>query len=351
VLIPGRVSNLAIDLSPQASLTESATLAGSEREDGRPETALSPVKARMLLIVNPRATTVSGRLRKLIEYALRGRYELEAVETEGPNHATELTRGGAEDGYDIVVAFGGDGTVNEAANGLAGSRVPLAILPGGCTNVVCRMLGVPTDIVDATERLLTLAGAPRTRAIDLGSVNERYFVSSAGFGMDAETTRWVDDRPRIKAHAGPLSFSVAGAATYLAKYLHSPPRIAFEANGDRVEGVSAVIQNSDPYTYFNDRPVRICDGAQLDCGTFSACVLKRARQRDLPGLTWRLLSGRSALARHPQAVAFEGLHDARVTAVSSGGWGALPVQVDGDYIGDFAETRVGIHPASLLLVT
>jgi diacylglycerol kinase family enzyme len=305
----------------------------------------------MLLIVNPRATTVSGRLRKLVEYALRGRYEVEAVETEAPNHATELTRAGAEDGYDVVVAFGGDGTVNEAANGLAGSRVPLAILPGGCTNVVCRMLGVPIDIVDATEYLLMLADQPRTRAIDLGRVNERYFVSSAGFGMDADTTRWVDDRPRVKSHAGPFFFSVAGAATYYAKYLHSPPLIALEACGERVEGVSAVIQNSDPYTYFNNRPVRVCEGASIDGGTLSAVVLKRARQRDVPGLTWRLLSGRNAAGAHTQAAAFQGLLEARVAAVPSGAPRPLPVQVDGDYIGDFAEAELTVHPGALLVVS
>src|SRR3954464_8865318 len=78
-------------------------------------------KLRMFLIVNPRATTVSGRLKNLVVYALRGRYDVHAVETEGQNHATTLTREAVMDGYDLVVSFGGDGTLNEAANGLAHS--------------------------------------------------------------------------------------------------------------------------------------------------------------------------------------------------------------------------------------
>ena len=94
------------------------------------------------------------------------------------------------------MAFGGDGTLNEAANGLAGSDVPLSVLPGRLTNVVCRMLGIPTDVVDATEHLLRLADGPHPRRIDLGSVNGRYFVSSSGVGLDAETARWVDERHR-----------------------------------------------------------------------------------------------------------------------------------------------------------
>jgi len=85
---------------------------------------------RMLVIVNPYATTVSDRLRNLVVYALRGTYEVDAIDTERRGHATELCREAAQEGYDVVVAFGGDGTVNEAANGLAGSGVPFACLPG-----------------------------------------------------------------------------------------------------------------------------------------------------------------------------------------------------------------------------
>ena len=119
---------------------------------------------RMLIIVNPYATTVSDRLKNLVVYALRGSYEVDAIDTEARDHATELCREAAREGYDVVVAFGGDGTVNEAANGLVGSDTPLCRLPGGRTNVYCRMLGIPTDVVDATEHLLRLADDWRPRA-------------------------------------------------------------------------------------------------------------------------------------------------------------------------------------------
>ena len=108
----------------------------------------------MLIIVNPYATTVSDRLKNLVVYALQGRYEVEAVTTEAQNHATEIGREAVSGGYDVVVAFGGDGTVNEVANGLAGTGVPVSVLPGGSTNVFCRTLGIPNDVVDATEHLL-----------------------------------------------------------------------------------------------------------------------------------------------------------------------------------------------------
>src|SRR3954447_25652696 len=140
---------------------------------------------RMLVIVNPYATTVSDRLKNLLVYALQGRYEVDAVETEARDHATELTREAAAEGYDVVVAFGGDGTVNEAANGLVGSKTPLTCLPGGSTNVFCRTLGIPNDVVDATEHLLRMADDFEPRMVDTGKVNGRHFVFSAGIGLDA----------------------------------------------------------------------------------------------------------------------------------------------------------------------
>src|ERR1700754_2944590 len=103
----------------------------------------------MLIIVNPYATTVSDRLRNLVVYALQGRFEVEAVSTEAQNHATEIGREARDGGYDVVVAFGGDGTLNEVANGLAGTDLPVAILPGGSTNVGSRPPGVPHHRGDA----------------------------------------------------------------------------------------------------------------------------------------------------------------------------------------------------------
>src|SRR5205807_1051614 len=123
-------------------------------------------KRRMLIIVNPYAATVSDRLRHLVVYALQGRFEVDAVDTEAPGHATEICREAAHEGYDVVVAFGGDGTVNEAANGLLGSSTPLCSLPGGSANVFGRLLGIPGDLVDATGHLLGLAEDWRPRRVD-----------------------------------------------------------------------------------------------------------------------------------------------------------------------------------------
>src|SRR3978361_1146167 len=139
---------------------ETPTRAHEQRSSEGPadfEPSATALKRRMLIVVNPYASTVADRLRTLVVAALKGRFEVDAVDTEARGHATELCREAAHEGYDVVVAFGGDGTVNEAANGLLGSPTPLTCLPGGATNVYCRMLGIPNDVVDATEHLLGLA--------------------------------------------------------------------------------------------------------------------------------------------------------------------------------------------------
>src|SRR6202161_908028 len=173
---------------------------------------------RMLIIVNPYATTVSDRLKNLVVYALRGRYEVTAVDTEARDHATEICREAAQEGYDVVVAFDGDGTVNEAANGLVGSQTPLCCLPGGRANVYCRMLGIPADVVDATEHLLGLASNWPTRHVDLGMCGGRYFLFSAGVGLDASVVQRVDARPDLKARLGEYYYAWVATTTFGSRY-------------------------------------------------------------------------------------------------------------------------------------
>src|SRR6476660_9101413 len=188
-------------------------------------------KKRMLIIVNPYATTVSDRLRHLVVYALQGRYEVDAVDTEARGHATELCREAAHEGYDVVVAFGGDGTVNEAANGLLGSATPLCCLPGGSANVFGKMLGIPGDVVDATEHLLAMADDWRPRRVDLGVVNGRCFTFASGLGLDASVVERVDANPRLKARLGAYYFTWVAVTTYARRYLVRPPRLAVEKDG------------------------------------------------------------------------------------------------------------------------
>jgi diacylglycerol kinase family enzyme len=312
-----------------------------------------PAKKRMLIIVNPYATTVSDRLRNLVVYALQGRYEVEAVSTEAQNHATEIGREVADHGYDIVVAFGGDGTLNEVANGLAGTGVPVSMLPGGSTNVVCRTLGIPNDVVDATEHLLTLADDWAPRKIDLGKVDGRHFVFACGVGIDATVVERVDAHPKLKSKAGPYYYSWAGISAFYRRYLHNAVRVKVECEGEAAEGVTAIVQNSDPFTYFASRPIRVCEGIEIDDGTLSIGVLKRATQRDMPLLISRIFSASKPAVHHRQVEQFNEVTAATVSSVSEDKDGAprpFPLQVDGDYIGDYTRVELSVDPGALTIV-
>jgi diacylglycerol kinase family enzyme len=313
-----------------------------------------PAKKRMLLIVNPYATTVSDRLKNLVVYALHGRFDVEAVTTQAQNHATEIGREARDGGYDVVVAFGGDGTLNEVANGLAGTDLPVAVLPGGSTNVVARTLGMPNDVVDATEHLLSLADDWQPRRIDLGMVDERYFVFACGVGIDATVVRRVDANPKLKASAGPYYYSWAGVSGFYRKYLVNPIRVRTTVDGhEPVEGVTAIVQNSDPFTYFASRPIRVCEGIAIDDGTLSVAVLKRATQRDMPTLISRLFSGSRPAAQHKQVLHFDDVAHAVVETVSEKKDGSIrpfPLQVDGDYLGERERVELKAAPAALTVV-
>jgi diacylglycerol kinase family enzyme len=313
-----------------------------------------PAKKRMLIIVNPYATTVSDRLRNLVIYALQGRYEVEAVSTEAQNHATEIGREARDGGYDVVVAFGGDGTLNEVANGLAGTDLPVAMLPGGSTNVVCRTLGIPNDVVDATEHLLSLADDWRPRKIDLGRVDGRHFVFACGAGIDATVVRRVDEHPKLKARVGPYYYSWAGISGFYRRYLHNAVRVRVRAGeAEPVEGVTAIAQNSDPLTYFASRPIRVCEGIAIDDGTLSLAVLKRAAQRDMPTLISRLFSEKRTAAGHRQVLHFDDVTFATVESISTGKDGQprpFPLQVDGDYIGERTRVELRAEPEALTIV-
>lgn len=310
-------------------------------------------KKRMLIIVNPYATTVSDRLKNLVVYALQGRYEVETVLTEAQNHATEIGREACDGGYDVVVAFGGDGTLNEVANGVAGTEVPVAVLPGGSTNVVCRTLGVPNDVVDATEHLLALADEWAPRKIDLGRVDDRHFVFSCGAGIDATVVRRVDAHPRLKATAGPYYYAWAAVSAFYRHYMVRPVRLRVEVDGRGAEGVTALAQNSDPLTYFGGRPVRVCEGVEIDDGTLALGVLERAALRDMPTLIPRLFSERRPAARHRRVEHFPHIARAAISSASAtedGTTRPFPVQVDGDYIGERTRIELSVAPGALTVV-
>jgi diacylglycerol kinase family enzyme len=305
-------------------------------------------KKRMLIIVNPYATTVSDRLRHLVVYALQGRYEVDAVDTEARGHAIELCREAAHEGYDVVVAFGGDGTVNEAANGLRGSPTPLTCLPGGSANVYGKILGIPGELVDATEHLLGMADDWRPRKVDLGVVNDRCFTFASGLGLDASVVKRVDSNPHLKARFGAYYFTWAAVSTFTRRYILKAPRLTVDLDGEQHKGVTAIIQNGSPFTYFKDRPIEVAEASELDSGTLQTSVLRRARPFDMPSIAFRAFSKRARVTRHRQVLS---LAQTSELTVSSSDGEPLPLQVDGDYLGDVTQATYSVLPRALSVIS
>jgi diacylglycerol kinase family enzyme len=305
-------------------------------------------RKRMLVIVNPVATTMSARLRNLVIAALHGRYEVEAIDTQARGHATDLCREAAHEGYDVVVSFGGDGTVNEVANGLAGGATPMTCLPGGATNALCKMLGIPGDIVDATEHVLGLADDWRPRRIDLGTVNGRAFTYSSGFGLDASVVKRIEASPELKRHRLREYFFVyAAVETVLRHYVRNPPRMDVEVDGQTTRAIATIVQNGAQFTYLDDKPIFIAEGGGLDSGSLAGVALRGVKPRDIPAIALRLLSSKRTVVGQRQIHAFSGVDGLR--CVSADGR-AIPLHVDGDHVGDVTEAVFGVRPGVLGVV-
>lgn len=269
---------------------------------------------------------------------------VEEAVTEGQGHAVELARGAAQSEMDLVVAWGGDGTLNEVANGLAGTAVPLAVLPGGLANVFARSLGVPLDPAEAAGFLLSRLGrAPRR--IALGRADGRYFLVNCGVGLDAAIVRAAERRQLAKRAAGASHFVWTALLVLLASRWRQRARAEVAWGGHfehRREGLALVaFQNTDPYTYLGDRPMRLCPDAALE-EPLDAFGLDTLRPWTVLALGLSALARGRRLRRSRHTLLVHGEPRFRVRAT-----GPLPVQVDGEYLGERTELLVEWVPDAL----
>jgi diacylglycerol kinase (ATP) len=200
----------------------------------------------------------------LIFAALRGLgYTVEEMQTVEPGDASRLASEAVAAGFDVVAACGGDGTVNEIINGLAGSDTPLAIIPTGTVNVLAMELGIPLEPPDAVK--LLGSGAGNISWIDLGLAGDRYFGLMAGVGMDAAVVASLN--PVMKKALKEAAFAVQGLGTYLT---HDDPLFRVTTDERTVEGYFAVFGNSSNYGgAFGITPL-----ADMRDGLLDVCVLK-----------------------------------------------------------------------------
>ena len=294
-----------------------------------------------MLVINPRATRVGQRVVERVRTALDARFDVDLVSTEAPGEAVELCRSVGPE-VAAVAVLGGDGTVNEAANGLAGGEVPLACLPGGLTNVFARALGVGRDPVAAAKRLA--ARGAQVRSIDLGSVSGRAFLFASGLGLSATLTRRQAGGPRRPAQLVE-AWALLAATRAVAAEVGQPPRLRLTCGEISLEGTTVVFQNTDPLTYLRGRPLHVCEGAGLQTRSLSAMLLRGASSRELFTLAPKVLSGEpGAVACNDRVASLPGILAASVEAL---GGGTLSLEADGEYLGERVRADYRVLPAAL----
>lgn len=307
---------------------------------------LHPMRA--LLVVNPKATTTSTRTRDVLTRALASDLKLEVVTTEYRGHARDVARAAAERGEtELVIALGGDGTVNEIVNGLLHEgpdleRLPgVAVVPGGSTNVFARALGVPNDVVEATGALLDALAAKRSRTIGLGraagtpdtddaEVPGRWFTFCAGFGFDAGVVGRVEQQ-RERGKRSTHALYVRQALRQLVGEPHRRHgQITLSVPGEKpvTDLTLSIVCNTAPWTYLGNRPVYAAPKASFDTA-LDVLGLARLSTGAVTRYGTQLLT--SSPERGPRGKHAVTLHD--LTEFTLESQVPLPFQMDGDHLG------------------
>lgn len=303
---------------------------------------------RALLVVNPQATATTSGGRDVLAHALASDCELRVVHTAHRGHATELAAAACAEA-DLVIAHGGDGTVNEVVNGLLGDGQPpaarrpaLAVVPGGAANVFARALGVPRDPVEATHLLLQALEAGRERTVGLGRVSGRWFTFNAGIGWDADVVRRVE---AVRSKSVSQARYATTALSSYARQVLQRPRLAVEVAGSEpVEAARTVfVSNTDPWSYLGNRPIRLNPGSSFDGGL--GVLALRSMWAPAVLRFFAQAVRKKADPHGPRLLRSDDVPLVRVSSVKS-----LPLQVDGDHIGTATSVDFMAVPEALRVI-
>jgi diacylglycerol kinase family enzyme len=309
---------------------------------------------RLLLLVNSSASSVTARARVVIAKSLAADHDVTVAETSRPGHAIRLAQGAAAKGLDAVIVLGGDGTLNEAANGLAGTDTALGVLPGGSTNVFARTIGMTNDPIEATGELLAALGQGLggIDTVGVGRVNGRRFLFHVGVGFDAAVVEQVERRSALKRYLGHAFFAYCALRTWAVGYDRRRPHfqvVLHTGDGEAVEvpdGYFAIVMNTSPYTFVGERPFNLAPGTTLDT-PLSAVVLRSLSAPTILTLAARTLRtpADGPPPRHRRATTVTAVVAATITASEP-----VPYQMDGEPLGRAERLEFAWEPKSLRLV-
>jgi diacylglycerol kinase family enzyme len=307
---------------------------------------------RILLVVNAFASSVTARNTVVVHRELSQGNEVEVVETNRRGHATRFAQDAARRGLDVVIGYGGDGTLNEVATGVAGTDTALGTLPGGSTNVFARTLGMVNDPVQAVKQLSAGIAASAIEPIGLGQVNGRYFCFHTGVGYDAAVVHEVERRASLKRWFGHPLFISASLKTWGMSYDRHHPHFRVAVPGvegpgpGTVDGYFTIVLNTNPYTYLGNRPLDLSPAATLDRGLVAVTFRTMRATAVLRSLAGALRGGGVQSSAHLDVQT--DLTELTITAITADR--PFPYQVDGDFLGDTRELRFRHRPDAVRLV-
>ena len=300
---------------------------------------------RILLIVNSFASSVTARNTVTVHERLSQHHDVQVVETNRRGHATRFAEDAARRGIDVVVAYGGDGTLNEVATGIATTDTALAVLPGGSTNVFARTLGMPNDALEAIDLIIEALSRNDISPIGLGRANGRFFTFHTGIGYDAAVVRRVEQRAGLKRYAGNPLFIAAALRTWGLDYDKKRPHFSLDFGaGNTVDnGFFSIIMNTNPYTYLGNRPFDIVPSTSLSTGLSVVTFTSLKTTQMLRTLVSALQGG--GVKNFPWL-------DIRtnVQHVVASDSRAFPYQLDGDYLGEIQKVEFEFVPNAIRLV-
>jgi diacylglycerol kinase family enzyme len=310
-----------------------------------------------LLIANPFATSTSGQVRDIITRALSHELDLEVITTTHKGHAAELA---ATTTADLVIALGGDGTINEVVNGMLESGRPnlpmLAAIPGGSANVMARALGFPNDPIEAAGMILESLRTDSSHEIGLGNArftpsgttaeHSHWFTINGGVGLDARVIEAMEQQRARGRAATPVRYVRTAIGEYLRDTDRTHPVLSLQLPGQEpITGLAMVIvQNTAPWTFFGPFAVNPCPRASFDLGLdvfapHSLGVPSTVRY----GL--RMLRGSTAGS---VAGGLTVLHDEPAFIVRAASPTSL--QLDGDGMGEVTEVAFRAVPRALRII-
>jgi len=303
---------------------------------------------RVLLIWNPISTGVTAESLGSTLTRIAPRLEVVAMHITESGDAERLGELAVEQGFDSVFVLGGDGTANEVVNGV-GDRLPIGVLPAGGTSVLPRALGLPTNLDEAIDRLCDALEENSVRTISLGTVNGWRFAFAAGVGLDAEIVKRIDERGRGGDSADDASrpsdlWFVREAIGLLLEGEYAQPTMRVEVPGQPdLPAATVFVANCSPWSFAGPVPLDVAPDASFE-GGFDLVVIETVEARNAPGRIRSLLGKKET----GDGDGVQRLHDLETATIHCDR--PLPVQADGELLGEFDVIELGTVPNAARLL-